>query len=148
MGCHESRDAALAQQRALYANEGRSGGETTKEADEMSEAEKTQLSEMQERLQQLETKVEEAETKVTDTEQRAERAEDALARERAKSIVNDAIDPERELEEGVDALPELPERARKRVVESVLKGDLPVDDDGKLDEDKITERAVKAARDE
>jgi len=147
----EEARAHLEEERTKGADEseGRSGGTTTKE-DVMSDEDKQKLSEMEDRLKQLETRAEEAESKTDEANQRAERAEDALARERAKEVVAEALDPEREVKEGEEenALPELPERARKRVVEAALKGDLPLDEDGKLDRDKITERARKAAREE
>lgn len=156
-GCHENRPDALKHQRALMVNvpdanehSRRHSGGTTKEAQV---ADETRLSELEESVRQLETKAEESEQRATeaeekakDAETRAERAEDALLAERAKRIVEEAL--AEDAGEGEDALPELPERAHKRVVEAALKGKLPVNDEGKLIESDLKERAVKAAREE
>jgi hypothetical protein len=42
----------------------------------------------------------------------------------------------------------LPERAVARAKEAALKGELPTDEDGKLNDGQLRERAVKAAKEE
>lgn len=126
--------------------EAAAAAETNKEEPSMGDDEKRQLSEATERLRQLEERLTTLETERDEERQARERAEDALMQERARRVVEEALaaDPA----EGEDALPELPERAHARVVETALKGKLPVDENGKLDKDRLAERARKAVREE
>lgn len=120
--------------------------ETNKEA-EM--ADDKQLAELQESVRKLEEKDEQREADLKEANDRAERAEDALLMERARNIVNEAI-AAAEVEEGENALPELPERAIERVRKNALEGKLPMTDDDtpKLDGDRLKERLNKAWRKE
>lgn len=144
-GCHEARADALKHQRALAVNvqasRRSSGG--GKEPSDMGD--KEQLTELQESVQRLEKKDEEREQKLKEAETRAERAEDALLQNSAEKIVSEFIE---EHKEGDDPLPELPDRAVKRVREAALDGKLPLDEDGKLVKERLHERVRKAAKEE
>lgn len=119
------------------------GSSRTDKEDQMSDTDKT--SELQESVRELtdkvsglESKLSEAESKMQDEKDRADRAEDALRQRDAARIVGEAIKPV----EG------LPERAVRRVVESVLRKEIPLDADGKIVESELKDRAVKAAEEE
>lgn len=112
-----------------------------------------QLSEAREKTRQHEDTIAKRDSTITELTEsrdgektRADRAEDALLQERAERIIGEVMaydgdDDERKL-------PGLPERALDRVKESALRGKLPLDEDGKLDKDKLAERVRKAAKDE
>lgn len=65
-----------------------------------------------------------------------ERAEDALQRVGAARVV----------EEAIAEVEGLPDRARTRVVAEAMRGNLPTTEDGRLDQETLKERAVRAAR--
>lgn len=136
----------VGEQKDLGVNASAASAAETKEEPVMGDDEKRQLTEATERLTKLEERIGTLETERDDEKTRADRAEDALLQERARRVVEEALAAEPA--DGEDALPELPERAMSRVVDEALKGKLPTDEDGKLDKDRLAERARKAVRDE
>jgi hypothetical protein len=124
---------------------GRSGGDPTQEEAIVADDTK-QLSELQESVDTLKKTVEELTESAKTEKEGRERAEDALVAERARNIVNEALVAE--AEEGEDALPELPDRALARVKESVLGGKVPLDEDGKVDKERLVQKLHKGLREE
>lgn len=133
-------------------NEAAGSGRPTKE-DIMSDEKR--LSELEESVSKLTTRVTEAEAKVTEAERerdvataRADRAEDATRQIRAKQIIGEATTKPDNGDSPVSIYEGLPDRAKARAIDAALNGDLPLTEDGKLDEPKLLERAVSAAKEE
>jgi hypothetical protein len=97
---------------------------------------------------ETETKLGEAETRATTATTRAERAEETLAEMRADQIVRKATIQVEGAKDPVSAFHGLKESAVERCVKAALADKLPLTEAGKLDEEKLTERAVKAAKEE
>lgn len=110
--------------------------EVTEQEDRVNEAERIKTLEAQ--VAELTRKLDESEQRASDAVTRAERAEDALLRIRARETVLEALKD--------DSLSTLPERAHERVVKEALSSKLPMTESGRLDEDILKERAVKAAQ--
>lgn len=118
------------------------GGDSRQKEDIMSDEDRQRLSELEESVRKLTTKVEETEAERDKFKLQAERSDEALMSERASRIIEAALEPA----EGEEQL--LPDRAVKRVRESALGRKLPLTEDGKLDEDRLKERAASALKDE
>jgi len=121
--------------------------ETSKE-DVMSDAEKQALAELTESVKTLNEKVDTLTTERDEERKAKERAEEALLLTRAGTIVAEAQHTPEGATDKVSIFEGLPAKAVDRVKESALKGDLPLTEDGKLNEDHLVERAVKAAKEE
>lgn len=104
----------------------------------MTDEERAKLAELQESVKALTSQVETLTESVTTEKTRAERAEEALIAREAGSIVAKMV----------GKVEDLPERAKTRVIEASLRGDLPVGSDGKLIESELKERAQKALKEE
>lgn len=100
------------------------------------------LSELKESFGSFKTKTEgeisELKEAKENAERRAERAEEAVLRESAAKVVAGVVNEN----EG------LPPKAKARIVEAAMSRDLPVLQDGKLDESVLQERARAAMSDE
>jgi len=106
---------------------------------------KEQLTELQESVRKLKEKDEQRDNELKEAQTRADRAEDALFQERARNEVDAYIEDNKA---GDNPLPELPDRAWKRVREAALDGDLPTDGDGKLIIERLQDRIRQAAKEE
>lgn len=116
--------------------------------DEMSDESKQALADLQETVNELQSKVETIESERDDQRKRADRAEDALLRVAAEKAVAEATVIPEGSDKEVGVFEGLPERAVARAKEAALKGELPTDEDGKLNDGQLRERAVKAAKEE
>lgn len=119
--------------------ESRSGGPTEEEV----MAENAGLADLERQFREFkestEKKLQEAETKTKEAEASRDRAEDALRVREAGRII----------EAKVDTVEGLPSTARRRIIESALRGgDVPTLSDGRLDKSLLEERAVAAVREE
>lgn len=124
---------------SLDLTESRSGGDPIPiKEDVMSDSDKQELSELKESVRKLEEKVGTLEESVTTEKTGRERAEEALVLREAGKLADEIA----------SEVTDLPARAKARVIESSLAGDLPVDSDGKLLTSEFKERAKKALKDE
>lgn len=104
------------------------------------------VSKIETRLTETETKLAEAETARDQATQRADRAEETLLDIRAEKLVREATITVEGSKDPVSVFEGLRPTAVERAVKAVLAEKLPVGDDGKLDADKLAERAAKAAK--
>jgi hypothetical protein len=114
----------------------------------MSDADKQRLADLEETVGKLQEQVKTSESERDEAKADKERAEDALLRVRAEKVVAEATTQPGDSEKPVSAFEDLPERAVGRVKEAALKGELPMTEDGKLDEERLCERTIKAAKEE
>lgn len=121
--------------------------ETSKE-DVMSDAERTQLAELQESVESLRKEHELLQGQRDEALAEKERAEEALLRIRAERVVAEASTTPDGSTEPVSVFKGLSARAVTRVKEAVLSSDVPTTEDGKLDEQALIETTVKAASEE
>jgi len=113
---------------------------------EITMSDETRLAELEESVRQVNTKLAEAEAKASETDTalaeataRAEKAEDRLLMAEARSKVTETVTAN-----GTG----LPQRAIDRAIDEALKDSPPVTEDGKLDSDKLAERAEAAIKTE
>lgn len=120
----------------------------SREDDDMSDVDKQELDGLKESVERLEKRIETVEAERDEHKVARERAEDALLRHAAEKVIAEArIIPEGSDKE-IGVFEGLPERAVTRAKEAALKGELPTNEDGKLNEGQLRERAVKAAKEE
>lgn len=103
----------------------------------LSEAETT-IRQKDEEISSKDEKLQEAVTERDEAKTRAERAEDALLITGAKKIAESVI----------SRVEGLPDRAAARAADTAVRGELPTNSDGKLDEERVRESAKKAVKEE
>lgn len=113
--------------------------EDVEEKEQLVEQNEQRIKELEGKVATLETKVTEATEALTTETTKRERAEDALMRVGSEKIVREAVEKVEDLPEG---------RAVERAVKSAMSSKLPVDEDGKLDTERLQDRAKKAAEEE
>jgi hypothetical protein len=113
--------------------------EDVEEKEQLVEKNEQRIKELEEKVAGLETKVTEATNALATEKIARERAEDALLRVGSEKIVREAVEKVEDLPEG---------RAVERAVKSAMSGKLPVDEGGKLDTERLQDRAKKAAEEE
>jgi len=106
----------------------------------MADDQSARITALEKQVQELTGRVDEA-TRATEAERaKRERAEDALLRVGAATVVQEALKS--------DEVKDLPERARERAAREAMQGRLPLTDEGRLDKTTLKERALRAAREE
>jgi hypothetical protein len=145
-------------QRDPYADPDRAGTQVTEAAagrptKEANMADNDRLAALEESVGKIQTTLAETERKLGEAEtardratQRADRAEEALLDIRAEKLVREATITVEGSKDPVSVFEGLRPTAVERAVKAVLAEKLPVGDDGKLDADKLAERATKAAK--
>lgn len=118
----------------------------SKEDNDMSDVDAQELAGLKESVERLEKRVETVEAERDTEKQARERAEDALFRIAAEKCIAEAKHIPEGSDQEISVFDKLPERAIARAKEAALAGDLPTDEDGKLNEGQLRERAVKAAK--
>jgi hypothetical protein len=114
-----------------------SGGNQDKETEMETEDLQRQLSEAKDQLAKKDEEITGLKETVDEEKSRGDRAEDALLISGASTIAREVA----------DRVEGMPDRARKRVVESAVKS-LPKKEDGTLDAERVRENAKKAAKEE
>ena len=153
-----TKNAPQLYQRDLYAGPDAAGSNVTEAAaggptQEADMADEKTLAALQESVSKIETRLTETESKLSEAEkardaekQRADLAEGRLADIQAERIVRDATIDVEGRKDPVSVFEGMRPSAVQRAVDSVLAETLPRDADGKLDREKLIERARKAAK--
>lgn len=104
----------------------------------MTDEERKALADLEESVRKLTSEVSTLKESEAKEKARGDRAEEALVLREAGKIAGEVA----------DTVTDLPTKARVRVIEESLRGDLPVDAEGKLISSELKERATKALKEE
>lgn len=107
-----------------------------------------QITQLQEQISQHEQRIGQVESERDQHKDRADRAEDALLQRDAERVVREATHTPEGADKPVSIYQGLPERAVERVVRAALTEKPPMGEDGKLDQEKLADRARRAAKEE